>query len=321
MPDYHPFFIVGHPRSGTTLLRMILCGHSNLFIPEETGFIPFLKVDPSKTLTKHDVGAVINRIKKLNYYWRDLPLTSEQIFQSLGEQNLPALLDFLYQLQTQPDHATRWGDKTPLYVQYMDNILEIFPKAQFIHIIRDGRDAALSALVKWGDHSRYMDLDYLLRNWVRNVTKGCLVGRSLTSHQYHEIRYENLVIEPEQTLLGVCRFLNEQYEPDMLDQTKVAQRLGPGPDNHYETLHPINTRSLNRWKKEFSSFENKKSIRIAGELLSSLEYEIPIVEPMTVLESVQYGLTTTRFMFFDTARSFLYSTGYLTLNKTMRKPN
>ncbi len=321
MPDYNPFFIVGHPRSGTTLLRMILCGHSNLFIPEETGFIPFLKVDPAKTLTKHDVDAVIQRINKLNYYWRGLPLSSEQIYRSLSEHNLSALLDFLFQLQIQPYHAARWGDKTPLYVQYMKNILEIFPKAQFIHMIRDGRDAALSALVKWGNQSRYMDLDYLLRNWVRNVTTGCLVGKSLSPQQYYEIRYENLVVEPEQTLRGICMFLNEPFELNILDHTLIAESLVPGPDNHYETLQPINTRSINRWKKEFSSFENKKSVRIAGNLLSSLGYEIPILGPMTFSETVRFGLTTTRYKFFDTARSFLYSTGYLTLNKTMRKPN
>lgn len=314
-----PFFIIGHPRSGTTLLRMVLCGHSNIFIPEETGFLPFLKLDSGKQLDVNDVKRVLSRIGKLNYLWQDIPMTAEQIIDHLPEPTGAALVDFLYRYKIRPFNASRWGDKTPLYVQYMKHILSLFPTAQFIHIIRDGRDAALSARKKWGNKSIYMDLDYLLRNWVRNVSTGCREGRNLDEGQYLEIRYEDFVASPELITRQVCKFLGETFEPNMLEHAQTALRLGLGPDNHTEILNPINTLSIGRWKTEFTDFEQKTSLKIAGALLASLGYEVQSIDPMTFSELSMFKIATFKYMIFDNVRSLMYRTGFLTLNMNMRR--
>lgn len=139
-----PFFIVGHPRSGTTLLRFILARHPAFAIPDETGFLPFLDVDPRKELSAAAVTALLQRIGHLNRYWEGLVEDEAAFYVGLPRPVLPNILDALYRRKL-PQEVDRWGDKTPLYVQYIPEIQVIFPEAQFIHLIRDGRDAALSA--------------------------------------------------------------------------------------------------------------------------------------------------------------------------------
>lgn len=319
MPET-PFFIVGHPRSGTTLLRFMLSSHSRLYIPEETGFLPFLKLSPEKPLTRSEIQSLLERIANLNYLWRDLPITADQIMAAHQPPTLPRVLDELYGCQAVSHHAVRWGDKTPLYVQYLPDIQKIFPQAQFIHMIRDGRDAALSALKKWGGNTIYMDIYYLLKNWVRNVTTGREYGHRMQAGRYLEVRYEDLVTSPPTVLRQVCSFLNESFESSMLDHTAAAHQAGPGPMGHYEALLPVFKDSRYRWKVEMSPFQRKLSAQVAGELLLELGYELPEEKPMLPRETVMSLALAARFMIFDTLRTILYRTGFLTLNRSMRVP-
>jgi hypothetical protein len=314
-----PFFIIGHPRSGTTLLRMILCAHSRIFIPDETGFIPFLHTDERKRLTTNEIQKVLKRIGSLNIYWQDMiqPADIAEVFPS--RPNLAAVLDKLYQMKAAPFHASRWGDKTPLYIQYIPDILRLFPEAMFIHVIRDGRDAALSARQKWGYSSPYLNLYYLLRNWVRNIRVGRFHGSYLGERQYLEIRYEALVSNPEVVARNVCSFLGEDFESVLLDHTAIARQLGPGHDDHAQAMKPIFHDSVSRWRRELTSFEIKLADRLAGETLAELGYHRPVVEPMTPSEQLRYIGLATKFIFFDRLRALLYRTGWLTLNRTMRR--
>ncbi|MFN2195997.1 MAG: sulfotransferase family protein [Anaerolineales bacterium] len=319
MRDY-PFFIIGHPRSGTTLLRFMLSTHSRLYIPEETGFLPFLNVNPDKPLMETEIQDLLTRIGKLNYLWQDLPITAGQISAVYQQPTLAVVVNELYQQQAAQHDASRWGDKTPLYIQYIPNILEIFPQAQFIHMIRDGRDAALSALEKWGSESAYMDLYYLLKNWVRNVSAGRNFGRYADRDRYLEVHYESLVAAPEVVLRQICVFLGENFESSMLDHTNTAHQAGPGPAGHFKALQPVFDVSVYRWKTEMGSFQRKLSAKIAGDLLLELGYELPDDGPMRLRERVLTLFLALRFSFFDLIRTVLYRTGIITLNRTMRTP-
>jgi len=314
-----PFFIVGHPRSGTTLLRFMLSSHPRLYIPEETGFIPFL-LPPHRhhtPLTQAQTARLLARIARLNTLWENLVDDLPAFYAALPEPSLPHILDALYHRMIAPQGASRWGDKTPLYVQHIPLLADLFPGAQFIHIIRDGRDAALSARKKWG--YAYQDLTYLLHHWVRNVRTGQRDGRALGEDRYLEIRYETLVGEPQTTLEGVCRFLKEDFHPQMLHHTDLAQKVGPGPDNHTETLKPVSTASIGRWQREMSHFHQKLAMRIAGDLLNELGYTLPALPAFTSQEHLRYLALEARFRAFDSLRTTLYRLGILTLNRTMRK--
>ena len=316
-----PFFIVGHPRSGTTLLRFMLASHPRLYVPEETGFIPFL-VKPGQVkapLTLAQVEKILARIGQLNFMWRDKVKDIPAFYASLPEPRLDHLLDTLFRSYSADHPVTRWGDKTPLYVQYIRLLNDIFPEAQFIHLIRDGRDAALSARQKWPENTVYMDGYYLLKNWVRNIQAGQQAGQWLGKARYFELYYEILVNKPQETLEAMCAFLGEDFHSAMLDHTALAREIGPGPANHTEVLKPVSTSSVGRWKAKMSPFEKKLADVVAGPTLSSMGYELANAGPFSAQEQIRYAYLAAKFAAADSLRRALYATGILTLNRTMRQ--
>lgn len=316
-----PFFIIGHPRSGTTLLRFMLASHPRLFIPEETGFIPFLvkEKEIGALLSQIQVKKILERMGRLNYLWRDKVKDIATFYNSLDKPTLAHILDEIFRHYTTERPVIRWGDKTPLYVQYIPILDKIFPDAQFIHLIRDGRDAALSAHKKWPEHGSYMDLHYLLKNWVRNVNTGRQAGQLLGTGRYYELFYETLVLQPKEALVCLCAFLGEELHPAMLDHTVLASEIGPGPDGHTEVLRPVSTSSISVWEKKMTPFEKKMSDKIAGSTLTSLGYRLTGLDSFESQEHLRYLALSTKFTITDSLRSLLYVTGILTLNRTMRK--
>jgi hypothetical protein len=321
-PGNEPFFIVGSPRSGTTLLRFLLCSHPRIFIPDETGFIPFLlksrAIDEKLTLRRFE--GLIERMGRLNYQWKGIVNDSATLYRSLPSPTLGSLLDAVFRKTAKDHNASRWGDKTPLYVRYIPLLKTLFPRARFIHMIRDGRDATISAQDKWGISEKpYMDNFYLLKNWVDNVSIGRQAGSVLGADDYLEVRYEELVANVETSVKAVCDFLGEAYSPEMLDQTRVAKELGPGPDDHWEAMERITSKSVERWRKEMSEFDLKLANRIAGGLLRELGYGAPIELPFSGREEARFRILSGKYQITSTVRKWLYATGLVSLNRKMRR--
>lgn len=316
-----PIFVVGHPRSGTTLLRFLLSSHPRIHIPEETGFIPFLVGERwvNASLSRAQVGSVLERIGKLNRLWYGMVDDVSAFYDSLPEPKLARVLDALYRQKAAAFGAARWGDKTPVYIRYIPTLVRLFPTAQFVHMIRDGRDAALSALAKWPERRRYMDPYYLLKNWERNVETGQQAGRMLGPSRYLEMRYETLVREPQAVLEEVCTFLGESFHPDMLDHTSLARRVGPGPQGHVEVQQPISTASIGRWRTQMAPFDQRMADRLVGRTLSELGYELAGLGPLLTGERLKLLLLAGKYRLTDTTRSVLYAVGVLTLNRGMRR--
>jgi hypothetical protein len=321
-PSETPVFVVGHPRSGTTLLRFMLSSHSQLDIPEETGFIPFLVPDNqlNADLSMAQVEEILRRIAQLNHLWRDMVPDVAAFYGELPEPRLCHVLDALYRQQIAPHGAVRWGDKTPVYVRYIATLDTLFPTAQFIHVIRDGRDAALSAQAKWPGRRIYMDNYYLLQHWMTNVESGRRAGQLLGGERYLEIRYEGLVQNPQGTLEGICAFLGETFEPAMLEPAQLARRVGPGPQHHVEVMQPVSSTSVARWKAEMNPFEQRMADHVAGRSLQALGYELSLQGPLSPPEHLRLGLLAAKFWVTSSTRSLLYRTGALTLNRGMRRP-
>lgn len=318
IPPSDPFFIVGSPRSGTTLLRFMLSSHSRIYVPDETGFIPFLRVPVDEPLTRKQVRFVLERIGRLNRFWRGMVDDAESFYNSLPEPRLRHVLDALYRKRMAEHDAVRWGDKTPLYVQYMPRLNAIFPHSRFVHAVRDGRDAALSARAKWGRDKPYLDLYYLLTHWARNVRAGRESGRAMGSDRYLEVRYESLVDRPESILKMVCAFLGESFEPDMLDHTRLAIESGGGVDGHVEAQRPVTAESVGRWRTGMSGFEKKLADHLAGKELAALDYPLANLGPFTPGEKLRIGYLSGKFALSDLTRTLLYRAGILTLNRNRR---
>lgn len=314
-----PFFIVGSPRSGTTLLRFILSSHPRIYIPGETGFLPFLPTNSAQRLNMSQVQSVLQTIGQLNRNWDGMVDDPQSFYEALRAPTLRHVLDALYRRKIAPERADRWGDKTPTYVRYIRVLNGIFPTAQFIHLIRDGRDVTLSAQAKWGENRWYMDTYYLLKNWVRNVEAGRRAGRQLGPQRYVEIHYEDLVHQPRETIAAICSFLNERLDPAMLDHTTLARRrIGPG--GHVEAKRPISTTSVGRWRSEMTTFDQKMANRIAGPTLTKFGYQTaPQDESLSLQERATLSLLATKYGLVSVARAALTSLGLLTINRGKRR--
>ena len=170
----------------------------------------------------------------------------------------------------------RWGDKTPLYMQHLDVLERLFPDARYIHLIRDGRDAALSFLSVpdglmtegWG-HPR--DAAGFACQWGTEVVAARALGTRVGEGSYRELRYEALVADPEDELRAVCAFAALEFDSAMLDyvgQTDSARKA------HQQRLNEPPRRGVRDWRTEMSETDRGAFEEIAGGLLAELGYEV-----------------------------------------------
>jgi len=131
---------------------------------------------------------------------------------------------------------TRWAEKTPNNVFCIKEIFDFFPAAKFVHVVRDGRDVILSLT-----QSRGFEIFGSIMRWLLAVEAGI---RFREHPNYYEIKYEDLVLEPEDTLKKLMAFLGEDYDPKMLDFTESGKK---NPLNYGST--PIFTKSVEKWKR------------------------------------------------------------------------
>jgi len=286
-------FIVGAPRSGTTLLRLMLDAHSDLAIPPETGFLPHTLPILFGT-DEYRWRAFLNALVACpsgTSAWPDFDLEPQALMHELHTLK-PFALDegirCFYRMYAARFGKTRWGDKTPMYGRYLRAIESVLPEAAFIHIIRDGRDVALSLRTLW--FSPGSDMATLARKWCEDVRATRLEARHCS--RYLEVRYEALVRSPESVLREVCDFIGVEYEATMMNYFQRApERLlehrariradGTVLVSREQRLsqqrlvnEPPDPSRIGRWKMEMLPHERARYEAIAGDLLTELGYDM-----------------------------------------------
>jgi hypothetical protein len=168
----------------------------------------------------------------------------------------------------------RWGDKTPMYMQNLRLLERLFPDARFVHLIRDGRDAALSFLAMPGGivtetwmHPR-TPAEFACQ-WRTEVAAARRLGRRVGA-RYVEVRYEELVADAETALQRVCAFAGLEYEPAMLD---YAGNVDVSAKPHQQRLMQPPTTGVRDWRTQMSSADVAAFERVAGDLLREVGYE------------------------------------------------
>jgi hypothetical protein len=197
-----PIFVVGCPRSGTTLLRLILDSHPNISCGPETHFL----IDFESIVGRHWYR--IEMFKFGKPYWH------------------AKIAEFFDSFQREYANArgkSRWADKTPTYSKRLPFLNDLFPDAQFIHLIRDPHDVVASHRSRWGYKAAAR---CALQKWHRYVTMARAFGRTLPPGRYHEVRYENLVSGPEPTTRALIEFLGEAWDPVILDYNRFEHGIG-----------------------------------------------------------------------------------------------
>lgn len=294
-------FIVGASRSGTTMLRLMLDTHPQLAIAPETHFIP--SVARLCVSADDPVAAALDAIVESDR-WPSFELDADALRTQAATARCRSLSDVLrvfYGSYAAARGKPRWGDKTPFYVLAMASISRLLDEARFIHIIRDGRDVALSVMpLWWGPNSVAEAAAW----WAERVRTGRTVGAGLA---YLEVRYEQLVEQPEAELRRICPFIAVEFHPQMLEFDKrvraqpatvaphlvnltldaalAAEPTAPtaasetlvGPQEMQARLAarlsgPPDAAGIERWRTEMTAGQLREFDEVAGNLLDELGY-------------------------------------------------
>jgi Sulfotransferase family len=282
--------IIGSPRSGTTLLRFMLDAHPDVAIPPETGFlVPCGELTSQGSASREAFFETVTRYPAETPGWRDFRISEDTFraaLQTIDPFTVADGIRIFYQLYASRFGKPRWGDKTPLYCMHVQAIEALLPEAHFVHIIRDGRDVALSLRPMWFAPGR--DIETLATHWRQCVTTGRQQG-SLCRH-YMEVRYEQLIEDSREVLAGICEFLHLDFDDRMLryheftperlrehqgrfrpDGSVVVtheQRL----DQQHRTTRPPDRSRVFVWKREMPREEQLRFEAIAGDVLGEFGF-------------------------------------------------
>ena len=268
-----PVFLLGFPRSGTTLLRLFLDAHSQLAIPFES----FVLIEFWHRLPEYPLDTAAGRTRLVDDLLSAKGIRSWNPRVTKDNVDLDrcttfdATIEQIFGAYARLCGKCRWGDKTPSYTRDFHILHELFPNARFVHLLRDGRDAALSLVRQpWGPS----DFVSALSQWNEVVAWSRKMGRCLPATSYMEIRYEDLVRQPEPALRRITDFLELPFEPSMLDAHSDAASKLP---ERSRTFHPhlgerVDTNHVFGWRERLTNADQAIALRIAGSLLNELGY-------------------------------------------------
>jgi hypothetical protein len=268
-----PLFVLGVRRSGTTLLRVMLDRSPELAIPDESYFIPQIA---DRHRGRIDVEAFLDDLRRLPTL-REWGVSLDAIARRLQPgATLSAGIAAVYEAYAEARGKRRWGDKTPMYMQHLRLVERLFPDAIYVHLIRDGRDAALSFLSvspgimteTWA-HPR--NAAGFACQWRTEVLCARALGRRAGERRYLEVRYEELVAEPEAVLRRICDFAGLRFEPAMLEYPGAVD-VSTKP--HQQSLARPPTAGLRNWREQMAPSDVEAFERVTGDLLAHLGYEL-----------------------------------------------
>lgn len=249
------------------MLRLMLNAHRDVAIPPESRFITQLW-DGRDEVDAQSFLDTLARHKRFRTW--DFPI--EAIAKRLGQQKVPYVdaISAVYEAYAESKGKPRWGDKTPRYVMEISLLAQLFPDARFVHLIRDGRNVALSYVsVSFGPNS----ISRAAAVWAERVSAGCTSGRALTPGRYIEIRYEDLVEDLEGEAKDLCEFLALDFDPGMLDYTEKAKSEMLDRAVRYNPRLFEPPRQTRSWQTDMAPEQIEIFEASAGDLLSLLGYE------------------------------------------------
>ena len=225
-----PVFLVGFPRSGTTLLDQILSSHSHIVCLEEKELVAPLVVD---LLSEQELGA-----------WSTLPDALIHERRRLYWQNATALLDA-------PLADRVLVDKLPLNLVLLPAIARFFPDAKIIVALRDPRDAVLSAYQqRFGMNpamAQMLELESAARYY--DAAMALLERSESLPLRFHRVRYEDVVADLEAAARSLAGFLDLPFEPAMLEFSATARQRDIATPSARQVVQPLYSRSVGRWRR------------------------------------------------------------------------
>lgn len=276
----NPFvFVVGCPRSGTTLLQRMLDHHPRLTVANDSHFIvraikKRLKTDPDPVMSE----AIIDEVIGYHRFHRMGLDRNEVEAAASGAPTYSSFVARLYDRRGVLHGKPLSGEKTPDYCRYIPQLAALVPEARFVHIVRDGRNTALSTL-KWAKPDKgpgrwaWWEKDALACCalwWTWQTWQGIRDGRALPPARYHQLLYEDLVAQPVQQLQKISEFLDLEYSDEMVNfhRGKTVENPALSAKSAWKPA----TKGLRDWRGQMAAEDQAVFQALAGDLLDLLSY-------------------------------------------------
>lgn len=264
-------FIVGMNGSGTTMLADCLNNHPLIYFHRaEIKTIPYYYF----TISKYGDLKDENNFKKLlkdfsnnsgflasnNHVPVEIPIN----FDTLNEKSLSKVIDLTFSFFASRLNKPIWGDHSPKYAAFIPELIELFPKAKIIHIIRDGRDCAQSFNRRFGQN-----IYRTVFQWKKLVRKARDDGLAAGGERYFEIKYEDLTGSPEHYMKKICSFLDVPFDRKVLS-SNMPMFMAENPREQNGTI----VQNTGKWRKIFTNTQIRKLEDIAGATIADVGYEV-----------------------------------------------
>ena len=284
----NPLFVIGSPRSGTTLVRIMINAHPKVLIPPENGGAIVYWYDKYKDWTKKDLQS--NRVRE---YVDDLLSTKKIDTWHLSKQEV---LSMIHELEP-ANYATLsacaylaygkktknklhiWGDKNNFLIKHIDILYQLYPDAYFLYFIRDGRDVACSykALSNKKISGQYAptlptNASEIANHWVNNNEAALKSFGKIPENQLLTCYYEDLVQNTKQEAKKICDFVGEPYSTQMLDYNEINDEPQEFLQWKAKITQKPDPSSVGKYKRELREPELYEFENIAGSMLKKLGY-------------------------------------------------
>lgn len=283
-----PLFIVGMPRSGTTLVSMLLNAHPEVAVTPETHyFTRFARVGERRGAFASAAGRrlLIGEMLKSKVF-SAFGFTEDEvegILDGVEAAPLPGHRDVLAVIAgayAKKNGKVQWGEKTPGHVLHLDRVLESFPEARVVNVVRDARDVSLSlGRVPWQKGNLLSHLS----DW-RRCTRA---ASRVAGDNVLTVRYEDVISSPHEAVERICAHVRVPFDKGMLEYPYKAR---PNFDTAVEpwksrNVERIDSANQGKWRREMSHSDQQISWLMVGDDLEALGYphgatgSVPLAAP------------------------------------------
>jgi hypothetical protein len=288
-----PVIVLGCPRSGTTMLQVMLHAHHRLSVaPETRHLLPAYRQrlhfgNLEDASNRRALGEFIVAERSFGKLGLDARETVERVV--AGPPTVGSAIGIVLKMYAERFGRPRWGDKRPTYYRDLDFVMRLFPDAQIVQIVRDPRDcvASLKRMPWWNRTSHVSVLA-----WAGSIDCTEAAARRWPVTQ---VRYERLVGDAEPELRKLCAALAEEYDPAMAAPELLAETVVPERRWH-RTLRgsPLTTARIGRWRSELEPWEVQLCEAVLGGRMGRLGYELSGAGRPPVEHLVRYAYVRTK---------------------------
>lgn len=285
------FFIYGNPRSGSSLLRLLLNSHSKVTVPPECGFYHWLAAKygswNANNLNKSDIDNYLEDLQNSKKF--ETWLLPSSLIKRVIEENKPQNYNelstcvYLSYARLHNKVPTVLGDKNNYYIKHLEELFDLAPEKYIIHIVRDGRDTACSYREIKGIDSSHKykpilptEITEIAKEWSTN---------NLNVYNFYKyrknfllVKYEDILQTPIQVLTQILNFLELEFEKGMLNFYKENQQKQIEPKEtvawKQKTLQPIDSKDIGVFREKLSNQEIIEFNETAKDALNLFNYDV-----------------------------------------------